>query len=281
MKGLNLKKNIVINTINIITTINATVAFGQPLTEHKKNIQSSIIPLISRRLEENKTKKLQGIQEMKEYVNMILSDNRLKIHKRIKELFIRSPEKKLTKDEYVKKLVTFKRVNLGKVFMLRYNNDLKQAEAKYGVPKEIIVSILGIESSYGINMGKYDPVSVFVSIILYYPERTEFALSGLTELLISCKENNIDPYTISSSYAGCIGPGQFFPPTWKDYGIDGNNDNMTNMMDIKDVIFSIANMLSKNGWDNNHILALKSYNNSDNYVAAVIALAERLGWEYE
>ena len=90
--------------------------------------------------------------------------------------------------------------------------------------------------------------------------------------------HNIDPYVLKSSYAGCIGPGQFYPPTWKIYGVDGDNDGKINLMDMEDVIFSIANMLKMNGWEEDYKKALRSYNNSEKYVAAVIQLAKELGW---
>ena len=271
-------KKLKFTMVGTISISIASAMFGEPLvdadttTEIKRENVKQII------IKDLMISKGKQFKEMEGYVNKILSDPRLKIYKDIKRLFLSAPERELSVEEYVKKLVTPKRIAMGKTFMIVYKTPLEKAQQKYNIPKEMITAILGIESSYGWYTGKYDPVSVFVSMILYYPKRKEFAINGLSELLMLCKKHNIDPYVLKSSYAGCIGPGQFYPPTWKIYGVDGDNDGKINLMDMEDVIFSIANMLKMNGWEEDYKKALRSYNNSEKYVAAVIQLAKELGW---
>ncbi|MCC7570958.1 lytic transglycosylase family protein [Candidatus Micrarchaeota archaeon] len=272
-----LKKSAIIGSA-ILIGVGSIGAENTVRIQNKDNVISSVSDVLVDR-------NIKDIYGFRSYMLKILIDERLKIDENIGRFFRRNPENTLTEEEYVEKLVTVERIVGGKLFLIKEKKALELAEEKYKVPKEIIVAILGIETSYGLIKGKYDPVSAFVSIIEHYPKRIDFATNGLADLLYICYTDGLDPFEMNSSYAGCIGPGQFFPPTWKLYGVDGDGDGIRDFKNIKDVIPSVANLLSKNGWNNSDPIkqkkSLRAYNPSDNYVAAIMELAVRLGWGNE
>ena len=87
-----------------------------------------------------------------------------------------------------------------------------------------------------------------------------------------------DPLELKSSWAGAIGIPQFIPTSYLDFGVDGNKDGKINLFDLEDAFHSVANYLIKNGWENNTLQAIYSYNHSLNYVMGVKAYAEELKW---
>ncbi len=151
-------------------------------------------------------------------------------------------------ERYVKLKVTPKRINDGAAFLNRYRSTFKKVEKEYGIPKEYIAAIIGIESVYGKNTGKFPVFDTLTTLAFEPNRRNKFFQYELKKFIQLCYENNIDPKKVKGSFAGAIGLGQFMPSNYKAYGVDFNNDNKVSMLHPQDAIASIANYLKKNGW---------------------------------
>jgi membrane-bound lytic murein transglycosylase B len=151
-------------------------------------------------------------------------------------------------DRYVRLKVTPKRIKEGAAFISKYKTAFALAEQRYGVPKEYIAAIIGIESVYGKNTGKF-PVFDTLSTLAFEPNRrNRFFKSELKKFIQLCYDNRIDPKAVKGSFAGAIGLCQFMPSSYKAYGVDHNGDGRVSMLHPADAIASVANYLSKNGW---------------------------------
>lgn len=155
--------------------------------------------------------------------------------------------------------VTQARIDEGVKFLQENHQTLKQAEQKYGVPAEIITAILGVETRYGRYRGKYRVVDALATLGFDYPRRSKFFLKELEAFLLLSREENFDPLTITSSYAGAMGKPQFMPSSYRMYAVDFDGDGVRDLLDNSaDAIGSIANYLSRHGWLRDQPIAVKT-----------------------
>ncbi len=155
--------------------------------------------------------------------------------------------------------VTQTRIDEGAKFLQENYKVLKQAEQKYGVPVEIITAILGVETRYGRHRGKYRVVDALATLGFDYPRRSKFFLRELEAFLLLSREENFDPLAITSSYAGAMGKPQFMPSSYRMYAVDFDGDDVRDLLDNSaDAIGSIANYLSRHGWQRNQPIAIKT-----------------------
>lgn len=147
------------------------------------------------------------------------------------------------------------RVNAGVKFWNEHGAVLERAEAEYGVPAEIIVGILGIETVYGRNTGRFRVLDVLTTLAFAYPDtrnkaaRMAFFKGELESTLLLARKNNIDPFSLLGSFAGAIGMPQFMPGNVLAYGVDYDNNGHIDLRSSPvDVIGSVANFLVKHGW---------------------------------
>ena len=147
------------------------------------------------------------------------------------------------------------RINAG----LRFWNDnavaLARAEATYGVPAEILVGIIGVETVYGRDTGRFRVVDTLTTLAFAYPEapnkaaRSEFFRSELENTLLLARHENIDPFTLLGSFAGAVGLPQFMPGNVLKYGVDFDGDGHIDLRNsTSDAIGSVANFLIAHGW---------------------------------
>ena len=187
--------------------------------------------------------------------------NDIKPESRIKKFFKRAPERTLTwngcgqKDKkctnYKNLFITKKNINNGLEFWKNNHLALKRAESIYGVPPEIIVAIIGIESKYGKRTGTFKTFDTLASLSLgpNKGRRAKFYKSELINFLLMCQENQLDPSRVKGSYAGALGMPQFISSSYRHYAIDFDKDGKVNLWDSNyDVIGSVANYFKKNGW---------------------------------
>lgn len=154
-----------------------------------------------------------------------------------------------TWERYKKLFIEEKRIQNGKNFILENIDTLEKAEKKYGVPKEIIAAILGVETRYGKVMGNYRVIDSLTTLSFEYPRRSKFFKKELIEFFLLTRENNIDINTPKGSYAGAMGYGQFISSSYRAYAVDFDNDGKADLFNsVDDAIGSVANYLYLHGW---------------------------------
>jgi len=160
--------------------------------------------------------------------------------------------------KYRDTIVTDKRTQEGVQFWKENAETLKKAEAQFGVPAEIIVAILGIESSYGRITGKYPVLQTLATLAFDYPRRAKFFRGELEHFLLLSQEGALDPILTQGSYAGAMGLPQFMPSSYRRYAVDFSGHGKRDLIhNTTDVIGSVGNYLSQHGWKRNAKIAQK------------------------
>lgn len=137
---------------------------------------------------------------------------------------------------------------------------LTRAANQYGVPAEIIVAILGVETRYGGYTGNFETLSVLSTLAFYYPPRADLFGKELRALLLLARREGRSPTEYSGSYAGALGYPQFLPSSIAQYGVDFDGDGRIDFdRDAADAIGSIANYLAVHGWQRGAPVAEKLY----------------------
>ena len=226
-------------------------------TSPYKKYYESISPLITH-LEEK------GFQ-----MNSLVQDPRFEIYEGTKNRFKPSTKRKsLSLDEYKKALGYEDKKNRISDFMDKNMNQLELAEQTYGIPKQVISAIIGVESDFGVNLGDYNPFNVYFSMYANNYKKA-FATTQLEELLIFCKKQKINVYDLKSSHAGAISHAQFLPSSLNSLFVGDD------IYDMKDNIFSVANYLSESKKRTKNLeKAIFDYNRSDLYVKTILNLAK-------
>ena len=206
--------------------------------------------------------------------------------------------------------------NAVKKSMKFYNENfdlLDSAERKYSVPKEVITSIMWVETRHGGYLGKHHIPSVYLStatandslhikinidalrkgfkgskaklkkletkIKKRAARKSKWAMKQIKALQQIDRDSSLNVLNIIGSWAGAFGQSQFLPTSYLSYAVDGDNDGDIDLFSTPDAIFSVANYLRSNGWrktKKSHKKAVFHYNNSKAYVAAVLKLAEKI-----
>ncbi|BBB25019.1 lytic murein transglycosylase B [Amphritea japonica] len=161
----------------------------------------------------------------------------------------RPAEKRLNWGEYRNIFLKDKRINQGVEFWKKHKETLQRAEAKYGVPAEIIVAIIGVETRYGRNMGSYRVIDSLATLGFDYPPRGKFFKGQLKEYFYLLRDENVDPFSLKGSYAGAMGFGQFIPSSFRSFAVDFDGDGKKDIWNNPvDAIGSVANYFNAHGW---------------------------------
>ena len=173
-------------------------------------------------------------------------------------------EFKLTWNHYKKILITQSRIDSGIKFLKEYKKTFNVVEKKYGVEREIIASIIGIESNYGMNLGNYRAIDALSTMSFKVYKNSVFFKAELRSFLVHCKRKKYDCFNTKSSWAGAIGYGQFIPTSIVAYGVDFNKNGKIDLVnEPEDAIASIANYLKKHKWKKGD-LVIKKVSSIDN-----------------
>ena len=158
-------------------------------------------------------------------------------------------ERKKTWEEYKSIFLTQGRIKSGREYYKENYKILKEVEDKYGVPSEIIVSFLGVETNYGKGTGKIKVLNSLGTLALQHPRRGRFFKAQLIYFIVLTYKNNLNYDDIYGSYAGAMGAPQFMPESYIKKAVDYNNDGKIDLWNDKhDIYASVANYLKKNGW---------------------------------
>ncbi|HZX77438.1 lytic murein transglycosylase B [Lysobacter sp.] len=158
--------------------------------------------------------------------------------------------------------ITQTRIDGGREFLAQHRDALARVEAQYGVPAQVIVAIIGVETNYGRNTGSYPVLDALYTLAFAYPRsgdpakadrenrREAFFRGELAQLFALGKETGLDITTLTGSYAGAMGWGQFMPSSYREFAVDGDGDGKRDLFNnLDDVFASIANyFVKKGGW---------------------------------
>jgi len=151
--------------------------------------------------------------------------------------------------DYRPMFLTDARVARGVDFWRQHEAVLARAEQEYGVPAQVIVSIIGIETFYGRNTGSYRVIDALSTLGFDYPPRADFFRKELREFLLLAREEQVDPLTLKGSYAGAMGLPQFMPSSFRAYAVDFDGDGHINIWsNPDDAIGSVASYFKRHGW---------------------------------
>jgi len=161
--------------------------------------------------------------------------------------------------EYRPTFINPQRIEGGVQYWRKHASALKRAERKYGVPQEIILGIIGVETMYGRNAGRYLALDALTTLAFVYPRRAEFFRDELKYYLLLAREQGFDLLGIQASYAGALGIPQFMPSSYRRYAVDFNRNGKIDIMnEPEDAIGSVANYLKQFGWQSGEPVALLS-----------------------
>ncbi len=151
--------------------------------------------------------------------------------------------------EYRAIFINPKRIIGGLQFWRSHAEALQRAEKQYGVAQEIIVALIGVETLYGSNSGKYSVLDALTTLAFDYPRRAGFFRSELEQYLLLARDQNFELFKVQGSYAGAMGIPQFMPSSYRSYAVDFNGDGKIDLLrDPVDAIGSVANYLRQHGW---------------------------------
>lgn len=151
--------------------------------------------------------------------------------------------------EYRPNFINPQRITLGVRFWDRHERALRRAEKLYGVPQEIIVGIIGVETLYGNGTGRFRALDALTTLAFDYPRRADFFRDELEKYLLLAREQGFDLLSIQSSYAGALGIPQFMPSNYRRYAVDFNGNGKVDIMrEPEDAIGSVAAYLRHYGW---------------------------------
>ena len=158
--------------------------------------------------------------------------------------------------EYRASFINDQRISGGLQFWQLHAETLQRAEKQYGVPQEIIVALIGIETSYGRNSGKFSVLDALTTLAFDYPRRADFFRSELEQYLLLARDQEFELFKVQGSYAGALGIPQFMPGSYRKYAVDFNGDGKIDLLhDPVDAIGSVANYLKQYGWINGALVA--------------------------
>lgn len=167
----------------------------------------------------------------------------------ILDAIARPAEKAKPWKDYRKIFLTSARIDGGSDFWLTHEQSLQEVSTSFHVEPEMIVAIIGIETSYGKNTGSYRVIDALATLAFDYPPRSAFFRQELQNFLLLAREQKKDPLTLTGSYAGAMGYGQFMPSSYRNYAADFNKDGFADIWgNPTDAIASVANYFNKHGW---------------------------------
>ena len=183
---------------------------------------------------------------------------------------MRRPAERKPWYEYRKIFVTGKRVERGAEFWRKHAATLARAGERFGVPPEIIVAIIGVETFYGVYRGRTRVLDALATLGFRFPKRSTFFLSELEAFMLLSNEERLDARRIKGSYAGAMGIAQFISSSYRHYAIDFDGDGSRDLMHSPDdAIGSVANYLAMHGWRAGAPIAVRAEVEGDAFRALV------------
>lgn len=149
------------------------------------------------------------------------------------------------------------RIQQGVDFWKQNATALNDASQRYGVPPQIIVAIIGVETFYGRHQGKSNTLNALATFAFDYPRRAPYFRGELEQYLLLTRTMSIDPLSVKGSYAGAMGQPQFMPSSYRTYAVDTSNKGYSDLFhNTDDSIYSVANYFKGHGWQTGGLVAM-------------------------
>lgn len=177
---------------------------------------------------------------------------------RILDSMANAAEKTKTWTAYRSSFLTPVRIDGGVDFLREYAQILQQVEQEYGVPRQVIAAIVGVETNYGGYTGKANVLNALATLAFEHPRRTKFFSSELVEYIVLCTEQGWQADQQLGSYAGAMGMSQFMPSNYRKLAIDGDENGVADLHHPTDAIHSVANYLTHHGWQSGELVAARA-----------------------
>lgn len=151
--------------------------------------------------------------------------------------------------EYRKIFITDRRIRDGVAYWREHQDLIAQVSARFAIQPEVILAIIGVETSYGRNTGSYRVLDALVTLGFYYPRRADFFAAELEQFFVLAGDEHLPITELTGSYAGAMGLGQFMPSSYQAYAVDFDDDQVRDLWgSLPDAIASVANYLHVHGW---------------------------------
>jgi len=181
------------------------------------------------------------------YIRDVLS--RAKYQQSIIDAISRPAERRLNWGEYRAIFIEQRRINQAVQFWKEHKETLLRAEEVYGVPPEIVLAIMGVETRFGRITGNYRVLDALSTLGFDYPKRADFFLGQLGDYFRLARQEGVEPGILKGSYAGAMGYGQFIPSSFLAYAVDFDGDKQRDIWgNPVDAIGSVANYFARHGW---------------------------------
>ncbi|TDI78134.1 MAG: lytic murein transglycosylase B [Betaproteobacteria bacterium] len=168
--------------------------------------------------------------------------------------------------EYRPIFVNPRRVADGVTFWNNNARTLERANKTFGVPEEIIIAVIGVETIYGAQTGRHRVLDALTTLAFNYPRRAKFFRGELEQYLLLTREQGTNMFSIKGSYAGAIGIPQFMPSSYRNYAVDFDSDGKIDLLgNAADSIGSVANYLIAHGWEIGGPVATRARISSDSH----------------
>ncbi|MBC8036587.1 MAG: lytic murein transglycosylase [Rhizobiales bacterium] len=187
-------------------------------------------------------------------------------------------------EQFSKRMISGGRISKGRALLAKHAKALARIEASYGVPPEVIIAIWGLETDYGVNMGKL-PVLRSVATLAYDCRRTERFQNELMSALLIIERGDMSASELKGAWAGEIGQAQFMASSYINFAVDGDGNGRINLIRSQlDVMASIASYLRGHGWREGagyapgqpNFRVIASWNKATVYQKTIAAFARRL-----
>jgi membrane-bound lytic murein transglycosylase B len=171
-------------------------------------------------------------------------------------------------EDYRATFVNERLVKNGLSFWREHRTQLERVRRTYGVPEEIVVAILGVETFYGRNTGRWRVIDSLSTLAFDYPPRAPFFRGELENYLLFAREMDVDVFALKGSYAGAIGIPQFMPTSYLRYAVDFDGDGVSDLSrNAADAIGSVGNFLKQHGWRRGELVQRGARVNGDGHGA--------------
>lgn len=183
----------------------------------------------------------------REYVSTVLADS--KTQQSILDAMSRPAERVKPWHEYRAIFLTPKRIDAGVEFYAEHRERLESIEAETGVPPEMILGIVGVESFFGRITGSHRVIDALATLGFDYPPRAKFFRSEFQQAFLLAREEGLELDSLVGSYAGAMGPPQFIPSSYRAYAVDGDGDGQRDLIgNWDDVLASVGNYFAVHKW---------------------------------